>query len=160
MSAMTIYQHAPLGSLIRYSDGAAKPPARFTRKLAAWEQRNGVGRLVQKSPARQYATVTSPATITLREGDIASNGIILVTVMRTHSVDSGLTFEIVGQPPSGAVRELRDYGDSSELLHLADSREAAERWLMKNPYVNVRLEIVGADEAGDTGPGPAPVTAA
>ena len=45
MSAQHIYDHAPLGSLIKYADGAPKPPARFTRKLRDWESRNGVGRL-------------------------------------------------------------------------------------------------------------------
>ena len=34
MSAQSIYDTAPLGSLIRYSDGTKEPPARHTRKLA------------------------------------------------------------------------------------------------------------------------------
>ena len=37
MSANTIIDQAPLGALIRYTDGSPKPPARFTKKLAAWE---------------------------------------------------------------------------------------------------------------------------
>jgi len=45
MSANTIIDQAPLGALIRYTDGSPKPPARFTKKLAAWERSNGVGRL-------------------------------------------------------------------------------------------------------------------
>lgn len=48
MSAHTVYENAPLGSLIRYSDGTPRPPARFKKKLAAWENRNGAGRLVRK----------------------------------------------------------------------------------------------------------------
>ena len=50
MSANTIIDQAPLGALIRYTDGCPKPPARFTKKLAAWERSNGVGRLVKKEP--------------------------------------------------------------------------------------------------------------
>ena len=50
MSAYLIFDVAPLGSLAAYSDGQPKPPARFTRKLAAWKSRNGVGRLVRKEP--------------------------------------------------------------------------------------------------------------
>lgn len=35
MSVQHIYDIAPLGSLIRYANGEAQPPARFTRKLKA-----------------------------------------------------------------------------------------------------------------------------
>ena len=54
MSATTIIDQAPLGALIRYTDGSPKPPARFTKKLAAWERSNGVGRLVKKESPRPY----------------------------------------------------------------------------------------------------------
>lgn len=148
MSAHIIHDTAPLGSLIRYSDSTTKPPARFTKKLAAWERRNGVGRLVKKEPARKRPTYCSPASITLHEGNFASGGVILVTIMRTHSVDSDLTFEIAERPAIGMVRVLQDFGGNSELLHLAESREAAEQWLAKNRYSSARLEDVTADEVG------------
>jgi hypothetical protein len=35
MSATTIIDTAPLGALIRYTDGSPKSSARFTKKLAA-----------------------------------------------------------------------------------------------------------------------------
>ncbi|WBU65609.1 hypothetical protein [Paracoccus aerodenitrificans] len=148
MSAHIIHDTAPLGALIRYTDHAPKPPARFTKKLAAWERRNGVGRLVKKDSARERPTYSSPASITLHEGNFASAGVILVTVMRTHSVDSDLTFEIVERPAIGMVRVLQDFGGNSELLHLAESREAAELWLAKNRHSAARLEDVTADEVG------------
>jgi hypothetical protein len=151
MSATNIYDNAPLGSLILYADGTAKPPARFTKKLAAWEARNGIGRLVKKTPPRMYPNGTLPATITLHEGNFASNGIILVTVMRTFSTDSNLTFDIASPPAVGNVRVLQAYGGDSELVHLAESREAAELWLAKNRYSNVRLEEVTGDETADPG---------
>jgi hypothetical protein len=50
MSAHHVYDNAPLGSLIRYSDGTPKPAARFNKKLAAWQNRNCVARLVKKEP--------------------------------------------------------------------------------------------------------------
>ena len=74
MSATTIIDTAPLGALIRYTDGSPKPPARFTKKLAAWERSNGVGRLVKKEPPRVYPTWTAPASFTLHEGNFASDG--------------------------------------------------------------------------------------
>ena len=40
MSAQHIYVSAPLGSIVRYSDGTPRPPARFKRKLAAWENKD------------------------------------------------------------------------------------------------------------------------
>ncbi len=110
MSAHIIHDTAPLGALIRYTDHAPKPSARFTKKLAAWERRNGVGRLVKKEPARERPTYSAPASITLHEGNFASAGVILVTVMRTHSVDSDLSFEIVERPAIGMVRVIQDIG--------------------------------------------------
>jgi hypothetical protein len=94
MSATTIIDIAPLGALIRYTDGSPKPPTRFTKKLAAWERSNGVGRLVKKEPPRVYPTWTAPASFTLHEGNFSSDGVILVTIMRSHSADSRLVFEV------------------------------------------------------------------
>ncbi|MHC1547993.1 hypothetical protein [Phyllobacterium sp. K27] len=148
MSAHIVHANAPLGSLIRYTDHAPKPPARYTKKLAAWERHNGVGRLVRKEPARERPTYSSPPCFTLHEGNFASGGVILVTVMRTHSLDSDLSFEIVERPRIGQVRVLQQLGDNVELLHLAENREAAELWLAKAGYSSARLEEVTADEIG------------
>jgi len=148
MSAHTIYDCAALGSVIRYSDGTAKPPVRFRKKLSAWESRNGTGRLVKKEPPRSRATYTSPACFTLHEGDFGEGGVIVVSVRRTWSVESDLRFEIVERPSIGMVRVLQDLGDSPELLHLAVNREAAERWLANNRYSGAYLEEVSADEIG------------
>ena len=145
MSASTIIDTAPLGALIRYTDGSPKPPARFTKKLAAWERSNGVGRLVKKEPPRSYPTYTAPASFTLHEGNFASDGVILVTIMRSHSADSWLNFEVVERPKPGQVRVLLDFGGTMELLHLAESVGAAELWIAKEGYRNARLEIIGAD---------------
>ena len=131
-----------------------KPPARFTKKLAAWERSNGVGRLVKKEPPRPYPTWTAPASFTLHEGNFSSDGVILVTIMRSHSADSRLIFEVVEEPKVGQVRVLLDFGGNTELLHLAESVTAAELWIAKEGYRNARLEIVGAedgDRAGEAG---------
>ncbi|RUW46890.1 hypothetical protein EOA32_30390 [Mesorhizobium sp. M1A.F.Ca.ET.072.01.1.1] len=148
MSAHIVYDSAPLGSVIRYSDGAPKPPARFRKKLSAWESRNGTGRLVKKEPPRSRATYSSPACFTLHDGDFGEGGIIAISVRRTWSVESSLRFEIVERPSIGMVRVLQDLGDSPELLHLARDHEAAERWLASNSYSRAYLEEVSADEVG------------
>ncbi|TGD61236.1 hypothetical protein EYC08_19085 [Tabrizicola sp. WMC-M-20] len=154
MSANTIIDTAPLGALIRYTDGSPKPPTRFTKKLAAWERSNGVGRLVKTEPPRPFPTWTAPASFTLHEGNFSSDGVILVTIMRSHSADSSLIFEIIDEPKVGQVRVLLDFGGSTELLHLAASVTAAELWIAKEGYCNARLEIVGDDcgeRAGEAG---------
>ena len=148
MSASLIFDNAPLGALVAYSDGAPKPPARFTRKLAAWERRNGVGRLVRKQPGRERPTYSSPPCFTLREGDFSSGGIIIVRVMHTYGLDSDLQFRVVERPKVGQVRVVQNIGDDVELLHLADNREAAELWLAKAGYSRARLDEVTADEVG------------
>lgn len=148
MSAHKIYDDAPLGSLIRYSDGTPKPPARFTKKLAAWERCNGLGRLVKKSPHRERATYTAAASITLHEGNFSSGSVILVTVMNTYPVDSELRFDIVERPAIGMIRILQPLADNAELLHLAECREAATLWLAKNPHPRAWLSEVTADEVG------------
>lgn len=146
MSASLIFDIAPLGSLIAYSDGQPRPPARFTKKLAAWERRNGVGRLVRKEPGRERPTYTSPPCFTLHEGNFGEGGVILVTVMRTYGIDSDLTFRVLERPRPGQVRVVQAVGDNVELLHLADSREAAELWLASAGYGRARIEEVAADE--------------
>ena len=148
MSAQLIYDLVPLGSIIRYSDGTSKPPARFRKKLSAWESRNSTGRLVKKEPPRSRATYSSPACFTLHEGDFGQGGIIVLSVRRTWSVESDLRFEIVERPAIGMIRVLQDIGDSPELLHLARDREAAEGWLATNRYSRAYLEEVSADEVG------------
>lgn len=148
MSATKIIDTAPLGALIRYTDGSPKPPARFTKKLAAWERSNGIGRLVKKEPPRPYPTWTAPASFTLHEGNFSSDGVILVTIMRMHSADSQLSFVLVEEPKVGQVRVLLDFGGSTELLHLAASVTAAELWIAKEGYRNARLQVVSAEGDG------------
>lgn len=146
MSAHAIFDTAPLGSLIRYSACQPKPPDRHRKKLSAWSDRNGVGRLVRKEPRRERPTYTSPAGFTLHEGNYGSAGVIAIVVMRSYSVDSELTFEVVERPRLGACRILSDFEDRTDLLHLASSRQDAEVWLTEHHYQSARLEDVTADE--------------
>jgi hypothetical protein len=148
MPAHNVYDCASLGSVIRYFDSTPKPPARFTKKLAAWESRNGVGRLAKKEPPRERPTYRAPACFTLHEGDFGQSGTIVISVRRTYSVEGDLRFEIVERPAIGMVRILQNVGESQELLHLARDREAAERWLASNPYSRAYLEEISADEVG------------
>lgn len=148
MSASLIYDVVPLGSVVEYYDDTPRPPDRFTKKLAAWKQRNGRGRLVQKQPGRVMATYTAQPSFTLHEGDFGQGGVILITIRRTYGIDTNLSFRVVQRPKIGQVRVLQDVGENVELLHLAESREAAELWLARNGYSRARLEEITADEVG------------
>ncbi|MEO5326418.1 hypothetical protein PV773_24175 [Mesorhizobium sp. CC13] len=148
MSASLIFDIAPLGSLVAYNDGTPKPPARFAKKLASWELRNGVGRLVRKEPAHERPTYTTTPCFTLQEGNFGQNGIILVTIMRTYGIDSYLTFRVIERPRLGQVRIVQTVGENVELLYLAEDPIAAELWLAKARYRNTRLEPVCPDEVG------------
>jgi hypothetical protein len=146
MSAQKIYDTAPLGALIRYSDGTPRPPDRFERKLVAWQGTNGMGRLIQKQPGRQIGSFSMPATIKLHQGDLVSEGVIRVVIRQTFFVTDRHTFEVVETPPIGSVRvlDIRDLGQ--ELLHIAADRSAAEAWLRTKRYPDAIIDEVTADE--------------
>ncbi|MDO9306313.1 MAG: hypothetical protein Q7T75_00405, partial [Mesorhizobium sp.] len=48
MLAHTIFERAPLGAIVAWSDGTPRPPARHRRKLDAWITSNSQGRLIRK----------------------------------------------------------------------------------------------------------------
>ena len=121
------------------------------QEAGSLERSNGVGRLVKKEPPRVYTTWTAPASFTLHEGNFSSDGVILVTIMRSHSADSRLVFEVAEEPKPGQVRVLLDFGGNTELLHLAESVAAAELWVAREGYRNARIEIVGAEDGDRAG---------
>lgn len=137
---------APLGALLRYSDGQPRPPARFNKKLAAWERTNGVGRLIKKTPTVVRPSYTMPEGFTLHHGDFGSSGIIVMVVTMTYHVTSPLHFEIVEQPAPGMVRVLTQWEGVDELRHLAPDMATAQSWFASHRYSNARFEVVG-DEA-------------
>jgi len=137
-TARHIYETAPLGSLIAYANGEPRPPERFKRKLRAWENENGTGRLVE----RQAGFGSSLATFTLHLGDFGSEGVIIMVVRRLFSADSAKPFEILETPKPGMVRVLTGHGEREELRFLANDMAQAERWMADNRYSGIRAEIV------------------
>jgi len=145
MSAQLIFDLASLGATVSYSDGTPRPPERFRKKLAAWENRNSGGRLIRKVPARTAGSAVLAASITLHGGDYGGHGVVL-TVHRSFSADSDLKFVVTQCPAVGSVRILSRAGEDGELLHLADDRAAAEAWLTSHRYPGAILDAVTADE--------------
>ncbi|MGT2440912.1 hypothetical protein ACU4GH_39690 [Bradyrhizobium betae] len=145
MSAQLIYDLAPLGAIIQFSDGTPRPPERHRKKLAAWEHRNSGGRLIRKQAERHVGNTVIGATITLHAGDYGGGGVVVLRVDRTFSVDSDLRFIVTERPRVGAVRVLSRPGGDAELVYLASSGADAEAWLQSNGYPDAVLDEVTAD---------------
>ncbi|WP_025030076.1 hypothetical protein [Nitratireductor aquibiodomus] len=150
MSAKLIFDHAPIGAIIAYSDGTPRPPERYRRKLADWKNRNGAGRLICKRAAVERGTHTIPASFTLHEGDFGSNGMIVMRVHKTFDVTSPRDFTEREQPEPGSVLVMSRPGDLGELVHLAANRSEAENWLTRHGYPEAVLQEVTVP-APDTG---------
>ncbi|MER9349819.1 hypothetical protein [Mesorhizobium sp. M0227] len=147
MSAHTIFEHAPIGAIVAWSDGTPRPPERHRRKLDAWKTSNSQGRLIRKQGGRDIGTLDPYASFTLHEADYGACGVIAIRVHRTFSPGSSLRFTIIERPPVGAVRVFDRPGDHSELVYLAPHRSGAEQWLSEHGYPAAVLEEVTADEA-------------
>ncbi|MBX5242596.1 hypothetical protein [Rhizobium sp. NLR22b] len=146
MSASLIYDLAPIGSIVAWSDGTPRPPERHKRKLPAWENRNSKGRLIRKQGKRGIGNANLSPDFTLNEGDFGGNGVITIRIHRTFSLDSSLTFKVIERPQLGHIRVFDRAGDNAELVHLAANRQAAEEWLARHGYPDAVLEEVTADE--------------
>lgn len=147
MSAHKIFEHAPLGAIVAWSDGTPRPPERHRRKLDAWQTNNSQGRLIRKQGVSDIDTFDPNASFTLHEADYGAGGVIAIRVHRTFSFGSSLRFAIVERPAVGSVRVFDRPGDHAELVHLAPHRAAAEQWLSEHGYPRAVLEEVSADEA-------------
>jgi hypothetical protein len=148
MSAHTIFDNAPIGSLIAWSDGTSQPPARFNKKLAAWRTSNSRGQLIRKQGARGVGTISLSACFTLHEADYGAGGVIAIRVHRTFSVESTPRFTVIDRPAIGSVRVFNSAGDEAELVYLATNEADAGEWLTRHGYPHAVLQEVTADEVG------------
>lgn len=146
MSASLIYDLAPIGSIVAWSDGNPRPPERFKKKLAAWQTRNSSGRLIRKEGSRQSGSYASPGYFTLHEADFGGRNTVVMRIHRTFGLDSKLTFKVLERPALSSIRVFDRVGANAELVHLADNREAAAVWLKEHGYPNAVLDEVTADE--------------
>ncbi|HUZ92203.1 MAG TPA: hypothetical protein VMU78_09925 [Methylocella sp.] len=131
MHALEIIAQAPLGAIIKFSNGQPKPSARFTRKLAEWEHNNGIGQLTEKRQKHLVGIYHSIPQFTLQMGNYVSNSIELIQFYRVFSENGQFDFRIHAVPDQGSFLILRhnDRIQSVELLHVSASRTDAEQWL-------------------------------
>ncbi|MDP3613704.1 MAG: hypothetical protein Q8R98_17840 [Rubrivivax sp.] len=127
---------APLGALIRFSNGEPMPPTRFNKKLRSWQDVNGVGTLTEVNP--------SLGTFTLHMGDMGSGDVIIMRVYRTYTQTSQLTFRIERTAEPGAVLCATVWQGKRKIDKVTDLA-GAETWLGNNTYGE--LLTVGADGA-------------
>ena len=146
MSAHMIFEHAPLGAIIEFTDDTPRPPDRHRKKLAAWLERNNSGRLIRKRGETVLGSTDIPAEFTLHMQDIGSGSTIVMRVLRSFSVNTKLKFSVRERPAIGSVLILERPGREAELVHVAASRQDAEDWLTRHGYPNAVLEEVAADE--------------
>ncbi|MVT69493.1 hypothetical protein GPL21_30860 [Bradyrhizobium pachyrhizi] len=148
MSAHTIIDNAPIGSIVAWSDGTPQPPTRFKKKLAVWQTSNSRGRLIRKQGGRDVGNVSLSACFTLHEADYGAGGVVAVRVHRTFSLESKLHFAIVERPAIGSIRVFDRASDDAELVYLATNEPDATEWLTRHGYPDAVLEEVTADEVG------------
>jgi hypothetical protein len=133
MTARAIFESAPLGSLVRYSDGQPRPPARFTRRLETWRQTNGQGILVKKAPSRTLGKVPIPETFTLQVGSYGFQGIVVLVMLRVYDLTSPLTFFVERVPRPGQALVVTGSAEP-ELRHLAADLSEAKAWAARKGY--------------------------
>lgn len=146
LDGQAVHDSLPLGTVLRYFDGTPQPPARFTRKLRAWQNRNSTGRLIEKSPPSAIGSSSYPASFMLHEGTYTSDDTPIIVVRCHYFVTTDLNFEILELPQPGMVRVLTRWNGKDELQHLAADMAAAEAWAERNRYSNLVLEPVEDDE--------------
>lgn len=137
MNAAELVAQAPLGAVIRFSDLTPEPPIRFKRKHAEWTRNNSTGRLI----AIRSGNAPSDTTFTLHMGDYGAHGVIVISTRKTFMGYSALRFAIVEQPATGSVGIITEHGLQRELVHLASTREDAQRWLATNPHLTATLHL-------------------
>ena len=137
-SAQTLFDTAPLGAIVRFSDGEPEPPARFKRKRETWANTNGTGQLIEKHPGSDRY----PATFKLHIGNLTVGHVTVMRSYRSYRVDTALSFAIESSPAPGSVCILKKTSICPELLHIAPDQSAADDWLAANPDSDAYCETV------------------
>lgn len=145
MSALMIFDRAPVGSIVSWSDGRPRPPEN-QQALAGWKRDNAKGRLVRK---RRYSVMGQsriPASFKVATDAIDDLGATIGPDFRTFAVDSVLTFTVVELPQIGSFRIFDGAGADAELLHLASIRDHADVWVKNCGFAVTTIVEVTANE--------------
>ena len=146
MSALMIFDLAPIGAVISWSDGNPRPSEDRIHTLAGWKRDTAVGRLVRKRSRTVMAQSRIPASFKVATDGIDDLGAIIGADFRMFSVGSVLTFAVLERPQVGSIRILDGDAEDAELLHLAADQAHAEIWVRSCGFSNTMLREVTADE--------------
>jgi len=146
MSIKIIYERAPIGAIIRFTDSAAQPEAKDTEALVAWRKRNGTGRFVQRTPSHTDIICASSCAIVLQQDGPPTDTEAAMLSRQVFWLDSDLSFQIIDRPVPGNVRVIQHRSWNTTLLHLAKCRDDAERWVKESGLADLHLEDVTVDE--------------
>lgn len=148
MSAHMIFERAPVGAIISWSDGSPKPPAPQPRAFATWKKNNATGQLIRRDHRRLMGQVLIPTGFTVLTEAIDEVGIVVGRNVRSFPIDCAFRFDIVERAAIGSIRILDLASGSPELVHLAFSLDPAEIWMRKRGSGSMVMEEVTADEVG------------
>lgn len=134
MNAKDLFALSPFGAIIAYSDGQPKPRAHAKRKLREWSQYNGQGRYA----SRLFGTITHNSFGIMTEDSDT------FTVVRTHMVESTLSFEVIEDAQAGAILLMQGGDRSLKMRHYFESESNAYEWAARNRYSLARLASGGS----------------
>lgn len=148
MTASLIYDRAPIGALISWTDGTPRPPRCAGSVHSEWLFHNDRGRLVGKEGKRGRGEPGTSPAITILKGEFAEAGVVANSSIYTFYLSYPLRFAVVERPPIGSVRVFDRPGRDARLIYLASSHAEAEHWVKVegHRYPDAVLEEVTADE--------------
>lgn len=150
MSGLMIFDRAPVGSIISWTDGKPRPPENQIRALAGWKRDNAEGMVVRKRSHSVMGQSLVPASIKVATDAIDDLGAVIGPDFRTFLIDSVLTFTVVELPQIGSFRIFDGSGADAELLHVASGRDHAEVWVKTSGFaVTVMVEVTADEIAAD-----------
>ena len=146
MSALNIYERAPVGAIVSWKDGKPQPLPSETAAIAAWWVPNGTGRLVGKTSRFVMGQSRQPVDVSVMlEPRGCDDGSGEPGFIR-FPVENDLHFAIVECPPVGSCRIFSGSDEHAEMLHLASSRAHAQVWINNLGFRHVVMSEVTADE--------------
>lgn len=147
MSALFIFDKAPIGTIVSWTDGRPRPREDLLRAARAeWIRNNATGRLVRKRSDFVMGQSGVPASIKVATDGVDDLGAVIGPDFRTFPVDAILSFTIIERPAACSYRILDGSGEDAELLHLAPSRSHAESWVRNCGFRAPVIVEVTADE--------------
>lgn len=140
-SAQSIFDTAPLGAVITYTDGTPRPPARFTNQVSKWSRNNGSGVLVAKLPNTR---ADGASVFALRAGSAYIDRDAVLVMNTGFDTNSDLHFAVDRAPTPGHILCLNGSDRDRQVLAIARTQGEADTWAERNRFSSITLETVSA----------------